>query len=421
MVAKINSSKSLYNTLNYNEQKLHKGKALLLEAAGFLKDPSLLSFSDKLHHFHRLTALNERTRTHAVHFSLNFDPSEKLSTEKLIAIAKSYMQQIGFGAQPYLVYQHFDSGHPHIHIVSTNIRSDGSRISLHNIGRNQSEKARKDIEQTFGLKRAEESKRKEDINLKPVNTQKVLYGKTQTRKAIENVLAHVLERYTYTSLPELNAVLQLYNITADRGSEESLCYQRGGLTYRVLNERGEKVGVPIKASDLALKSTLSFLEQQFRQNEAIKKQYLPKLKTTLDWTLNGKIEHLEAFIKALERERVSTVLRKGKEGVIYGITYVDHRTHCVFNGSDVGKQYSAKAIGERFHQGIRTERTPAFVLRQKTEKGEAMIPSSSGKPSVHESPKQTMADAILNPTATNDHLPYPFKQKRKKKFKSPHH
>ncbi len=37
-----------------------------------------------------------------------------------------------------------------------------------------------------------------------------------------------------------------------------------------------------------------------------------------------------------------------REGPIYGITYVDFKTKCVFNGSDLGKEYGAKAILERF-------------------------------------------------------------------------
>jgi len=65
------------------------------------------------------------------------------------------MQKIGFGEQPYLVYQHFDAGHPHIHIVSVKVRADGSRIDTQNIGRNQSEKARKEIEIAHDLVRAE--------------------------------------------------------------------------------------------------------------------------------------------------------------------------------------------------------------------------------------------------------------------------
>ena len=54
--------------------------------------------------------------------------ADKLSKEKLKEIANEYMQKIGFGEQPYLLYQHHDAGHPHIHIVTTNIKADGKRI-----------------------------------------------------------------------------------------------------------------------------------------------------------------------------------------------------------------------------------------------------------------------------------------------------
>src|SRR5689334_19072115 len=103
MVARINTSKSISKALNYNEDKLRKGKAEILSASGFLKDPEKLSFYDKLNHFERFTSLNDRAVTNTLHVSLNFDPSEQLSNEKLTAIADRYMEQIGFGQQPYLV------------------------------------------------------------------------------------------------------------------------------------------------------------------------------------------------------------------------------------------------------------------------------------------------------------------------------
>ncbi len=118
---------------------------------------------------------------------------------------------------------------------------------------------------------------------------------------------------------------------------------------------------------------------------------------------------------------MSTILRRGKEGVIYGITYVDHRTHCVFNGSDLGKHYSAKAILERFHAVQSSKQTPSLVLRKSTGKTETMIPSSDSKRSAHESQKQNIADVIMIPISSSDYLPYPFKQKRKKKSKSHYH
>src|SRR5690606_14380648 len=111
--------------------------------------------------------------------------------------------------------------HPHLHIVTTNIRNDGSRISLHNLGRNQSEKARKEIELTFGLVKAEGQKSAEEMSQIRVSAQKLTYGKTATKRAIANALIVVLNQYKFTSLPELNAILQLYNIMADRGEKDS--------------------------------------------------------------------------------------------------------------------------------------------------------------------------------------------------------
>src|SRR5690606_18865797 len=131
-------------------------------------------------YFERFTSLNERAITNVLHVSLNFDPSDKLDNENLMDIAKTYMERIGFGEQPYLVYRHHDAGHPHIHVISTSIQRDGSRISMHNIGRNQSEKARKEIEIEFGLVKAQEKKLDDRIKLIPISAQKVAYGKSST-------------------------------------------------------------------------------------------------------------------------------------------------------------------------------------------------------------------------------------------------
>src|SRR4051812_7427600 len=123
------------------------------------------------------------------------------------------MNKIGFGEQPYLVYQHFDSGHTHLHIVTTNIQADGRRIDTFNIGRNQSTKARIELEQKYKLVQAL-GRKITDKEIRPA-CQKIHYGKSETKRAISNVLAYVLNHYKYSSLAELNAVLKLYNVVAD--------------------------------------------------------------------------------------------------------------------------------------------------------------------------------------------------------------
>ena len=153
----------------------------------------------------------------------------------------------------------------------------------------------------------------------------------------------------------LNAVLKLYNIVADRGSENSRIYQNNGLVYRVLDEKGNKIGVPIKSSLIYSKPGLKYLEMKFRENETVKHQYKQSIKTTINFILlRHKNTSLQYLIDALRKEGIQTVLRQNKEGFIYGITYVDFKTKCVFNGSDLGKEYSAKGLLERC--AIQTEK-----------------------------------------------------------------
>ncbi|WP_438940028.1 relaxase/mobilization nuclease domain-containing protein [Chitinophaga hostae] len=354
MVTRINAGKSLRNALHYNENKVRQSAAVLIHSKNFAKDTGELKLTDKLGTLQHFAAQNERTKVNSVHISLNFDPSEKLDKESLQSIADSYMQKIGFGDQPYLVYNHSDASHPHIHIVTTNIKRNGKRIELHNIGKNQSEKARKQIEKDFNLIRADSKQRQQVYDIKPINAEKVIYGKNAasgTKRAITNVLDSVLPKYKYTSLPELNAVLRQYNIIADQGSKESRIYKSGGLVYRVLNTAGDKVGVPIPASHIYNKPTLKHLEQNFQKNQVARRPHMQRVRNAIDYTLATKgritIDQLQNY---LQKERISLVIRQNAQGIIYGLTYVDHKTQSVFNGSDLGKPYSANQLQQRIQQ-----------------------------------------------------------------------
>lgn len=415
MVARINTGKSISKALNYNEQKVQLSKAALLSATNFLKEANGMNFYDKLHRFELLTSLNERTKTNSLHISLNFDPSESYSTDVLINIANTYMQKIGFGEQPFLIYQHHDSGHPHIHIVSTNIDRYGNRISTHNLGKNQSEKARKEIEIEYGLVKAE-SKKNAEQEIIPINVAKVIYGKAATKQAIATVLAAVINRYKYTSLHELNAVLGLYNVVADRGTEDSRKYRHNGLTYQVLDAQGKKVGVPVKASAFFMKPTMSFLEKNFVENAPLKVSNKKRLKTTIDWVLLRDPKNLASFTAQLEKEQISVVCRKNNDGLLYGLTYIDHRTKSVFNGSDIGKVYSAKAIQDKFQLNQLSETTIKTLETQQNREPISLL-SDKGKQEIM---PLNIVDALPHKVAINyspeSSAPFiPIKKKKKKK------
>ncbi len=186
--------------------------------------------------------------------------------------------------------------------------------------------------------------------LQQVNTQKVMYGKAETRQSITNVLDAVLDTYKYTSLNQLNAVLQLYNVRAEQGDHEGRIFKNQGLIYRILNEKGVAVGVPVKASSIYSKPTVKNLEAKFAANKFKRQPHEKRLKAIIDWALTKRPAGLQNFITALEKERVNTVVRKNEQGFIYGLTFIDHQTKSVFNGSDLGKAYSAKIVLERCGQ-----------------------------------------------------------------------
>jgi Relaxase/Mobilisation nuclease domain len=345
MVAKVISGQDINGALNYNEQKVVKGAAQCILASGFMSELDTLNFYQKLSRFTDLNERNQRSKTNTLHISLNFDPTENHSREKLGAIATAYMDKIGFGEQPYLVYEHTDAGHPHMHIVTTTIQQNGRRIPIHNIGKNQSEAARKEIEQEFGLVLAEAKKKTEA--LKPVDVVKAIYGKSETKRSISNIVRAVTRSYKYTSLPELNAILRQYNVTADRGSEHSQMFLKNGLVYSLTDEKGKRIGIPIKASAIHGKPTLAHLEKQFKLNEALRQPFRDKVREKVDLIMSWKSSTTpEKFSDQLHKFGVSVTFRKNAQGRTYGVTFVDNRFRVVFNGSDLGKPYSASAILE---------------------------------------------------------------------------
>lgn len=433
MVARIKTPNSIVRALNYNEQKVKQGHAILLQASNYLKDAEKLSFNDKLKRFQDLIALNERAKTNSLHISLNFDNADKLSADQFKEIADEYMQKIGFGNQPYLVYQHNDAGHPHIHIVTTSIQENGKRIDTFNIGRNQSEKARKEIEAKFNLTRAQ-NKNTIEHQLKPVNVQKVQYGKAETRRAITNVLDHVLSTYKYASLAELNAVLQQYNVIADRGGETSRTYKSNGLVYRILDGDGSKIGVPIKASLIYSNPTLKNIQAKFESNDKDRQRHKQRVMNAVDFAALKKSNlSLMELMKALQKEKIQVVLRQNDNGVIYGITYVDHHTKCVFNGSHLGKQYSANGIQQRCNvkQSLNQKSDKlqqSSGLDKSKEKSAHSIPHISNQNDSSLSEFNTSAskllDDLLQPEESrNANEPFEqkkFKRKRKRKQQQSH-
>jgi hypothetical protein len=239
----------------------------------------------------------------------------------------------------------------------------------------------------------------------------VLYGKSPTKRAITKVLDAILVKYKFASLAELNAVLKLFNVVADQGEPNSTIYKHRGLVYRILDEKGLKVGVPIKASSINGRPTLKNLEEKFKENQVLKEAFKSQTKTSIDWVLLKAPSSVLSFQKLLQKENISLIIRQNEQRIIYGLTYVDHNTHCVFKGSDIGKQYSAKMILEicRGQHSVNQkelmpksdEKTAIVVTKKRDEQQEEKL--------------NVPLEILLPPVEQYAIVTYPFKKRKKKK------
>ncbi len=233
----------------------------------------------------------------------------------------------------------------------------------------------------------------------------------------------MLSSYKYASLPELNAVLQQYNVYADRGSENSRIFKSSGLVYRILDQNGKPIGVPIKASDFYSKPTLKFLEERFIANKNKSITHSKRIRNLVDLAfLNQKLT-LPELSKTLEKQGIVIVSRTNSEGLVYGITYVDHTTKCVFNGSSLGKEYLAKAIQERC--GTAISKTLKIPSERKTNLKTKMLPNTAKVGAANEANSKgtisgnslvgELVEILIEPEFVGNFVPNPLKKRHKKR------
>jgi hypothetical protein len=151
-------------------------------------------------------------------------------------------------------------------------------------------------------------------------------------------------------------------------------YEVSGLAYSALNAKGERVGNPFKSSLFGKEAGYEALKQRYlKSKETIKDRRLKEhsRKVISEALLNCKKRpELE---KALEKQNISAIFRENEQGRIYGVTFIDNEQKCIFNGSGLGKEFSANVFNDLFN-GKEINFTPyekkEFEPFQKTEREE---------------------------------------------------
>ncbi|MCT4074547.1 relaxase/mobilization nuclease domain-containing protein [Elizabethkingia anophelis] len=364
MIAKIGRSSNLYGALAYNQLKVESEKGQILFANKMIETVSgYYSVSQLAQSFAPYLIANHNTEKHTLHISLNPDPNDKVSDDKFREIAEQYMREMGYGEQPFVVFKHTDIDRSHIHIVSVCVDEEGRKIS-DKFEKMRSMNVCRELERKYGLITPTDKERNQtDKVFRPVN-----YQAGDLKSQMAGIIRHLPKDYLFQSLGEYNALLSLFNITTEKIQRETNGKLQAGLLYFALNEQSNKAGPPFKASLFGKNAGLSALEIHFLKSKEILKSH-PEKKALQSIIINAlKSPHTEEdFRKQLLEKGIDMVIRRNDSGRLYGITFIDHHSKTVWNGSRLGKEFSANIFNDHWNN-----QTPSKVEESFPEKSKSL-------------------------------------------------
>ena len=348
MIAKITTGKDIYGALAYNQEKVNEGLGKVL-ASSIIPEPEdgRFSISACTDAFLRWLPSHFRTEKPVIHISLNPHPDDKLTDDVLADIGREYLQQMGYGAQPYLIFKHSDIEREHIHIVSLQVDSEGKKIndSKRNL---RSVTATEKLEKKYDLHRAKEQKQLELGQFKPVDAEK-----GDLKKQIGSVIKPAATMYLFQTMGEYRALLSLYNIGVEevQGTRSGKPYR--GLLYSALDSEGNKAGTPIKSSVFGKTVGFAALEERMKKSaiQIKEKGHREHLRPLIAGVIQESGTETELHKKLKEKD-IDLYLRRNNTERITGVTFIDHQSHCVLNGSRLGKEFSANVFNDLFRESL---------------------------------------------------------------------
>ena len=343
MIAKISATENLGGALGYNFKKVEKEEASILFAQNLYQNKEgTYTMAEVFADMESLIPEKCRTKKMVFHCSLNPHPDEKLSDEILAQIAKEYMEALGYGKQPYIVFKHNDIAREHIHIVSLRINGEGKKIN-DKFEKRRSKKITDTLERKFGL--IPSSK----VTDKAMNeTPKIDTSRGNIKEQVASVLRMVLKHYKFCSLGELNAILGKYNLAVEEVKTEFRGRKYDGLVYVPTDDKGDKVSSPIHASDIGRGVGYTAVQNRMQKSKQAIKPLISIIRYMVLQTMRTSPKTEEELRQRLEEQGLRAVIRKNESGRIYGITFIDDKAGIALNGSRLGKGYAANVFNTYF-------------------------------------------------------------------------
>ena len=288
MIITILPSSANFHAIAYNEMKVEKGQATLLEVQNIdgLR-PETYTADNLQWYFLQYSARNTYIKKPQFHIAVSCKGTE-YSHQQLLDIAHRYLKEMGYAddGQPLLVYAHHDTANNHIHIITSRVAPDGHKIDHHH-----------------------EKRRSRAVTLEIM---KEYTGQKQEPEV--NDIAKDALSYRFTTKAQFCAIMESLGYECKNDNEKPVVH---------LYRNGEELGT-IRAQlimQYALKENKPD-DKRRRQLRAILQKYR---------NLSANKEELDAHMK---RKFGISLVFVGKADTPYGYIVVDHKNKTVFKGGE---------------------------------------------------------------------------------------
>ncbi|MFD3002667.1 relaxase/mobilization nuclease domain-containing protein [Pontibacter toksunensis] len=322
MIVKILSSAATFSGVHYNEDKIAKGTAQLLASENFsLIHPGASGVADMdykgyLLSWSRSDDNRQMVKQPQFHAVISCEGREKGAYE-LQDIAEQYLEKMGYGENPYLIYFHSDTDNNHVHLVSSRVNGEGRKID-DSFERTRSQKAMK------------------EILMKDVGE--------EMRAHIRKALA-----YNFSTEAQFRLLLEGQGVKVEEDGI-SYCFIKYGRIVSAL----DKAEVAEKAARYAAP------EARVNQLKALFTKYKPGLEA----------KELQALLQKKFGVELVFHLAKGKD-TPYGYTIIDHAKKQVLKGSQVMKLsellHAAGQVTPEQRHAQRTEQASQWTITSQAE------------------------------------------------------
>ena len=324
MVIKIYApAPSASSAVQYNERKVAEEKASVISSS------RIADVTDPMKTFIVYENGSIRTRNMSFHATVSPGLTDKLTDKQVAALVRDWMQKMGYGNQPYILYKHNDTDRVHYHIVSVRVDENGRKIPDFQ-ERCRSRQAMKELmrQYDFEIGKGAKSGKSEAKDFNPYNGFDPSRGDFagQVRK-----IAELAMTYYFRKPDQFVLIMEALGIQVIRKED-------GSHHFVGLDPKTHKpVTSPIGDSAIRFPSEKAVQKRIEACKGNSKTREKQKVANAVRIALSPKkgIKTEIHTLRYLAKWGIYTKFSKTADGKIFGVTFVDMKNKCVFKASDL--------------------------------------------------------------------------------------